>query len=247
MRQIERSLLVPCVLLLVVALPRAAASDGALAVYLSKDLGLNALADVVAALDRPLDDTWVVKMATGEKRKVKTCRDFLAVAKSRFELPNAADWGTWWQQGAHCFALSVLERAKPAVQSNLGWFRFTKPSIARLSPRLAFLESPDALDEAIAAEKTCQAWGRFDETLRIRVQASDKAEVRSEGWSGRLFLYARADIDGDGLEDLLLRRDGRATGGTAAEARVFVISQPSRAGCTQIIREMGAPDSAQLP
>jgi hypothetical protein len=239
--------LAPYVLLLLIALPRAAASDGPVAVYLSKDLGVNALADVAEALDRPLDDAWVVKMATGEKRKVKTCRDFLAVAKSRFELPNAADWATWWQQGAHCFALSVLEGAKPAVQSNLGWFHFTKPGIAKLSPRLALLESPDDLDEAIAAEKACLAWGRFDETLRIKVQASDKAEIRSDGWSGRLFLYARADIDGDGQEDLLVRRDGRAIGGTAAEARVFVITQTSRAGCTRITREMGAPDSAQPP
>jgi hypothetical protein len=109
------------------------------------------------------------------------------------------------------------------------------------------LESPDDLDEAIAAEKACLAWGRFDETLRIKVQASDKAEIRSDGWSGRLFLYARADIDGDGQEDLLVRRDGRAIGGTAAEARVFVITQTSRAGCTRITREMGAPDSAQPP
>jgi hypothetical protein len=214
---------------------------------LSKDLGASALSDVATALDRPLDDTWIVKMATGEKRTIKTCRDFLAVAKSRFELPSAVDWPTWWQQGAHCFALKILEDAKPAVHSNLGWFRFTKPGIARLSPRLALLESPDDWDDAMAAEKACRGWGRFDETLRIHVEGSDKAAIRSDGWSGRLFLYARADMDGDGLEDLLIRRDGRASGGTAAETRVFVITQPSAAGCTRITHEMGAPDSAQPP
>jgi hypothetical protein len=32
-----------------------------------------------------------------------------------------------------------------------------------------------------------------------------KATLRSDGWTGRLVLYARADIDGDGLEDCEFR------------------------------------------
>ena len=235
----------PLVVLLLAGHPRAVASDGPVAVYLSKDLGVGTLSEVAKALERPLDDAWVVKLATGEKRKIKTCLDFLAVTKSRFELPNAVDWTTFWQQGAHCFALKLLEDARPALRSNLGWFRFTKPGIAKLSPRLAWLESPDDLDEAMAAEKACHGWGNFDETLKIRVDGADRAALRSDGWSGRLFLYARADIDGDGLEDLLIRRDGHASGGTAAEARIFVISQPLAAGCTRVLREVGAPDALQ--
>ncbi len=129
--------------------------------------------------------------------------------------------------------------------ADLGWFRFTKQGIAKLSPRLAWLESPDDRDDAMAAEKACRGWGSFDEALKIRLDGpdgADRAALRSDGWSGRLFLYARADIDGDGLEDLLIRRDGHASGGTAAEARIFVISQPSAARCTRVSREVGAPD-----
>jgi hypothetical protein len=74
-----------------------------------------------------------------------------------------------------------------------------------------------------------------------------KATLRSDGWTGRLVLYARADIDGDGLEDLLVRRDGHATGGTAAEARVFVVTQLSPTGCTRVVCAMGAPDSEESP
>ncbi len=114
-----------------------------------------------------------------------------------------------------------------------------------MSPRLAWLESPDDRDDAMAAEKACRGWGSFDEALKIRLDGADgadRAALRSDGWSGRLFLYARADIDGDGLEDLLIRRDGHASGGTAAEARIFVISQPSAARCTRVSREVAAPD-----
>jgi hypothetical protein len=174
MKKLRPNRSLPFVVLLLAGHPKAVASDGQVAVYLSKDLGVGTLSEVAKALERPLDDAWVVKLATGEKRKIKTCLDFLAVTKSRFELPNAVDWTTLWQQGAHCFALKVLEDARPALRSNLGWFRFTKPGIAKLSPRLAWLESPDDLDEAMAAEKACHAWGNFDETLKIRVDGADR-------------------------------------------------------------------------
>jgi hypothetical protein len=224
-----------------------AASDGPIPIFLSKELGVGALSDVATALDRPLDGGWVVKMAAGEKRKIKTCRDFVAVTKSRFELPNAVDWAAWWQQGAHCFALDALQGARPALRSHLGWFRFSKPGIAKLPPSLALLESPDDLDEVAAAEQACHGWVRFDKTLRIRIEAPDRASLRSEGWTGRLVLYARADIDGDGVEDLVIRRDGRATGGTAVESRVFVVTQSSPTECTRVVRVMGAPDAAGSP
>ncbi len=225
----------------------AAASDGPIPIFLSKELGVRTLSDVATALDRPLDGGWVVKMAAGEKRRIRTCRDFVVVTKSRFELPNAVDWAAWWQQGAHCFALDALQGARPALRSHLGWFRFSKTGITKLPPRLALLESPDDLDEATAAERACHGWGRFDETLRIRIEAPDTAALRSDGWTGRLVLYARADIDGDGVEDLLIRRDARATGGSAVESRVFVVTQSLPTACTRVVRVMGAPDDVGSP
>jgi hypothetical protein len=235
------------IFLILFGMQGAAASDGPIPIFLSKELGVAALSDVATALDRPLDGGWVVKMAAGEKRRIKTCRDFVAVTKSQFELPNAVDWAAWWQQGAHCFALDVLEGARPALRSHLGWFRFSKLGITKLPPRLALSESPDDLDEVAAAERACNSWGHFDETLRIRIEAPDRAVLRSDGWTGRLVLYARADIDGDGVEDLLIRRDGSATGGTAVESRVFVVTQSSPTECARVVRVMGAPDATGSP
>jgi len=169
------------------------------------------------------------------------------VTKLPFELENAVDWPVWWQQGTRCFALDALKQARPALRTNLGWFQLSKVAIAKLPARLALLQSPDELQEVAAAEKACHSWGRFDKTLKVRVQPPDGAALRSEGWSGRLTLYARADIDGDGLEDLLVRRDGQARGGTAAESRVFVVTQTSPAECPRVAREMGAPDEGEPP
>jgi len=216
-------------------------------VFLSKELGLNALSDVGMALSRPLADVWRVKLADGNQRQVRSCRDFLEVSKVAFELENPVDWPVWWQQGARCFALDALKQARPALRTHMGWFRLSKSAIANLPPRLALIQGPDELAELAAAEKACRSWGRFDSRLEVRVQPPDRAHLRSDGWTGRLILYARADIDGDGIEDLLVRRDGQVSGGTAAESRVFVVTQTSPAECPRVVRDMGAPDEGEPP
>ena len=231
-------------LLVLLAGQDAAATEPPIPVFLSKELGLNALSDVELALSRPLPDIWRVTLAEGKPRRVKACRDLLEVAKVSFELENAVDWPVWWQQGSRCFALDALKRAKPALRTHLGWFRLSKTAIADLPPRLAFLQSPDELEDVAAAEKACRSWGRFDKTLRVKIKPPDSAELRSDDWTGRLVLYARADIDGDGIEDLLVRRDAQVRGGTATEARVFVVTQTSPSDCPRIVRAMGAPDDS---
>jgi hypothetical protein len=225
----------------------AGAAESPKPVLLSKELGLTGLSDVESALSRPLADIWRVKLAGGIPRRVKTCRDLLEVSKVRFELENAVDWPVWWQQGSRCFALDALKRARPALRTHLSWFRLSKTAIAKLPPGLALLQSLDELEDAAAAEKACRSWGRFDETLKVEVQPPDSAVLRSDGWTGRLILYARADIDGDGIEDLLLRRDAHVRGGTAAESRVFIVTQTSPSDCPRIIRAMGAPDESESP
>jgi hypothetical protein len=227
--------------------PAVAGAEGAIEVYLSRELGVGALSEVPAALGRPFDAKlgggWKVKMPGGPMRPIETCRDFLPVATVRFKLPNEADWGAWWYQGAHCFALDALQRAKPAVRSYLGWFQVSRKGVARLPPGMAMLIGPDDADEATEAAKACRGWGSFDGALQVRIATTDTAELRSDGWTGRLVLYARADIDGDGLEDLLIRRDAHVIGGSAAESTVFVVTQSSRTGCARVARVMGEPDA----
>lgn len=234
-------------LLAVLAALGPTAGKEAVPVFLSRDLGLSAPADASAALARPLPDAWDVTVEGGKKKHVKTCLDFLAVTKTKFQLENPVDWPVWWEQGTRCFALDALKAAKPAGRSYLGWFRMSKPEIAKLPPGLAMLDGPDEEDEAAAAAKACRGWGSFDPSLKIRMKGSDEATLRSEGWTGRLVLYARADVDGDGLEDLLLRRDAHVTGGTNALSQVFVVTQSSPSGCARIVRSLGAPDSTDSP
>jgi hypothetical protein len=211
----------------------------------SSGLGLTALADIDPALARPLEGEWQVTMGDKSKKRIKTCRDFLAVARSRFDVPNEHDWSALWSRGARCFALEALRSAKVPARSFLGWFHFSPAGVARLPARLAMSVGPDDLEDAAKAEQACEPWGKYDETLKVRPEGADSARLASDGWTGRLVLYAQADLDGDGIADLMFRRDGHVTGGTAADTTVFIVTQTSAKGCPTVVRTMGVPSSGE--
>jgi hypothetical protein len=213
------------------------------AITWSSDLGVRALSEIAAQLAGPMANTWVVKTPDESKVKVKTCNDFLKLAKLAVELPTEHDWATYWSQGARCFALEAIKTAKPAARSHLGRFRFSSAAIGRLPAGLALRLSPDEEEDVANAEKACRPWGKYDPSLKIRSKSADVASLRADGWTGRLTLYARGDFDGDGWEDLLLRRDAHVTGGSFAETRVFIVSQMSPQACPRVVKMMGAPEA----
>jgi hypothetical protein len=210
----------------------------------SDELGLASLDAIGAALSDPLENQneWEVTLEDGSKRQVKTCRDFLAVIRTKFDVSSEYDWSTLFSTGARCFALETLTSATAPSQSFLNWFTFSPAAIAKLPPGLDMLDAPESVEAARKAEKACKPWGTYDRTLKVHVETAARARLRTSAWSGRLVLYARGDFNGDGVEDLLLRRDAHVDdGGTAADTSVFIITQTSAKRCPRVIRDMGAP------
>jgi hypothetical protein len=190
-----------------------------------------------------MDDqnAWEVTVEHGTKRQIRNCRDFLAVAKSSFDVQTEDDWSTLQAAGARCLALDALRSAKAASRTFLGWFTLSPESIARLPPSLDMPDAPESVEDAERAERACKPWGRYDHTLKVEVETGDRALLHTAGWSGRLTLYARADFNGDGIEDLMVRRDAHVDhGGTAADSTVFIVTQTSPRRCLHLVRALGA-------
>jgi hypothetical protein len=145
-----------------------------------------------------MDDqnAWEVTVEHGTKRQITNCRDFLAVAKSSFDVATEDDRSTLQAAGARCLALDALRSAKAASRTFLGWFTLSPESIARLPPSLDLPDAPESVEDAARAETACKPWGRYDPTLKVKVEAGDRALLHTGAWSGRLTLYARADWSG---------------------------------------------------
>lgn len=211
----------------------------------ASDLNLSSLADIDRQLSQPLDD-WPddpsAIMPDKSLRPIKTCRDILAVRKTSFDLTpdNGNAWDWLEDKSIRCLALDVLKGAKPATTSYLGWFRFSGAAIAKLPAGLELDVDSPADDTSLAkADAACVSWGKYDEYLRVVVRTKgEEAWVSGSGWRGSIALYARGDLDGDGIEDLMFRRYGKLNEGSANEEALFLVTQTSPKSCPKIIRKL---------
>jgi len=205
----------------------------------SSELKLASLAAIDDALAQPIDDLPDAIMdADNAVRPIKTCVDMLAVSKAKFHLSqdNQLAWEGFVEEALRCFALDTLKGARPAGKSFLGWFRFSRPGVARLPARFepVFV---DGDERGLArAERRCKSWGRYDRRLKLQVEGGDHGWVGGGGWAGRLSVYARGDFDGDGLEDLMLLRYAKIDGGSASDRSLFIVTQTARRACPRIVR-----------
>jgi len=222
--------------------PSAATAPEPTKVSWSSELKLPSLAGIDAALAEPLRDSWEVILHDKSVRPVKTCKDVLAVAKVEFDLPpdhsSDSDWNSLVSQSIRCFALDALKSAKPASASYLRWFTFNRAGIGKLPAGFSLAILEDEAKQIAKAEKACKPWGKYDPQLKVKVDGTNDGAVDANGWAGRVTLYARGDLDGDGNEDLMLYRYGQVEGGGATDETVFIVTQTSAKGCPRIIRRL---------
>jgi hypothetical protein len=224
------------------AAPPPSAPAAPLKVWWSPDLKLSSLTEIDAALDQALPEPIDVVPAGQPARKVKTCNDLLAATRSKFDLPSdhqsESDWNGLLSVSIRCYALEALKTAKPPSSSYLGWFQFSQAGVAKLPPGLE-MPSGQGDDKAIAkAEKKCKPWGQYDRHLKLKVDGTDDGQVRGDGWAGRLTLYGRGDLDGDGLEDLMFYRYAKVEEGSESDESLFIVSQTAAKGCARIVKTL---------
>jgi len=217
--------------------PAAAAASGVW--WSAEALHLRSLSEVDSRLHDPLTDLPKVVSGAEPPRAVQNCADLIELTQHRFHLQpdDGVSWRGFESEAAKCFALSTLKNAKPPTRSYVHWFQLSPEAVARLPPGMTLASSQDDMADIAAAAKKCQPLGAYEENLHVSVKG-DAADVDTDGWSGRIVLYARGDLNGDGLEDLMLLRQGQVKEGTAADSSLFIVTQTSPRGCLKILRTL---------
>jgi hypothetical protein len=205
-------------------------------------LQLPSLAAIDGLLTRRLGVTWVAVLNDNSVRTIETCEDVLAVRK--LEINHLSDDGdlAWYSlQGnaVDCFALDIVRTAKPASKSYLGWFKFSRAAILKLPAGLAPSLQEDETKLVTKAPATCAPWGKYERQLLMDLDVDYKqADLTGDGWTGQLYLLARGDLNGDGIEDLLFERDAALLAdeidAATGAVELFIVTQKSAKACPEI-------------
>jgi hypothetical protein len=155
------------------------------------------------------------------------------------EPSTESEHQAFWSTAVGCLARDLLRGALPAERSRIAPLLANKDPSGLLPPQLGMIDFDDEREGAKAAAARCQSWKSYDRKVLITRKSPARFAIRADDWTGDLELYARGDIDGDGDEDVLVRRDGGVDGGSYWSTALFVLSQTERDPCIRVVREFG--------
>jgi hypothetical protein len=193
-----------------------------------------------SALTGPLPDEFEVRFEgrRDDRRTIRTCTDFLAIVDKPFDTDNERDWQLIWAQGLRCVALNWLKSAQPAKISLIDNFHLDRRAAESLPPQLALPVAREEVERARKAAAACQSIKILEPSTKTKVRSKTRITFEGQGWEAEVIEYARGDFDGDGFEDLLLRRDGGLKGGSYHRTNVFILTRTPKDKCLRVVREM---------
>lgn len=211
--------------------PEAVSASG---VALAPELGVTG--SVAAALQRPWTDPLTIPLLSGASRTLRSCTDFFAVSKQVSDEIGDPDLQVLLVQAARCEALKAVQGGQPAVKSFLTGWTLDAAGWRTAAPALDFQESDDGADKIKQANARGGSAADL-EAVAFTPKDAFHYEAAASGWTAEFTILARGlDLNGDGVEDLIVTRNVTLTGGTFRAMNYFVVTRTSAGGPMTVVR-----------
>jgi hypothetical protein len=166
------------------------------------------------------------RSATGERRWARDCRGLIALPKG-FEPvePTDNDYRIFVARRARCRLIERLITARPAQTDHIGALPMDDSLLDRLPASL--IPTP-SLDEAATLQRAAArgaSWRKRDRGIKVVKKAADEITIESPETRATITWLARGDLDGDGLEDVVLERSGGGQEGTWSSTEFFLLTR----------------------
>jgi hypothetical protein len=182
-----------------------------------------------------LDKSYGVELtgANNEKVMVYTCQQWKKALDEKAYSASTFDMALESSLIRTCGLLFALQNAKLPVKS---FVANPRVSLANLNLLPAEILSANTDDQEKEKEHTCGLTVSKAVPRKDITKVSDKILTLSY-WGFRQSFWegARADFNGDGIEDILVFTAGRAEGGTLGYSDYFVLTRTSPSGPLKLI------------
>jgi hypothetical protein len=183
-----------------------------------------------ARLDMPWEDA--LQLTNGERTvEARSCRALLDLDDT-YETVVPSEFNVYQSRDAQCRAAALLARARPSKTSFLHGFALDAQAPNQLPAALNFSISPDddqRISQAVAEGKP---WSAVEEVHLLDHASASEASYAANGSEQALTILGHGDVNGDGVEDLLLLSRGRLTEGSLKLIRVFLLTRESASEST---------------
>jgi hypothetical protein len=209
-----------------------AGSDGAPETYpvrWAPVVELRSLSEIDGLLDRPDPEGFGELEHEGQTRTPRTCRERSALVSQGYAPSNALEAQPDDHAMIRCGTLLLLKRARPSASSFVRDVRFDASALSVLPAALATALSGEETARVDEATRHGRSLGAYDARARaVKPSVGSELKIREGGGQSVLVVQPRAwgDVDGDGIEDVVVSVINAMTQGTYAGARLVVLTRP---------------------
>jgi hypothetical protein len=185
--------------------------------------------DLAGELGAPWSIKITVKQVVGEKiRDVDSCDSIISAYDDNFEPINSSFHTTFQNALMQCRAISIAVNMKP---SNLSYItpNLDKISVSNFPATLAFIPSKSkksSIENDISLTNINEVTPLIDFTS----QSNYEVELKIDGGTQTIVVLAKGDVDGDQLEDLLIRVINASEKGSYRATHLFVLTKKENEG-----------------
>jgi len=175
---------------------------------------------------------------TAHPANVGNCAEMLALGARGAGSIAGPDYLQQRSTLVQCTVLQELRGATPAGSSFVAALKWDESILPLLPPQLAINVSDESIRAAEAAAKANKSWADTDKTATAGTDGPDRVMVKGDGFIVRLILWGRGDLNGDGVQDLLVQTLDTLTEGTYRYTRLFILTRKSADGKLSVVREL---------
>lgn len=143
-----------------------------------------------------------------------------------------------------CEALRLLIGARPPTTPTLNGFALSARSLDELPPCFAPVFSPD---HKAAVPEAGKSWRASSQQARVISAEGGMLRVADDGYSAVLRIAGRGDVNGDGVEDVVLRSDWKLAQGTMGGSTTFVFTKKRGAKVLEVVSDSARRCSGSAP
>ncbi len=194
-------------------------------------------ARLAARFPEPFDVAVLGADGSPKQASMPNCAAYFDLRPKGYEPLSQPDLAAMKTAGATCWALKALEMAKPAAARPLRPFPLTETVLARLPPLLGPTGMPADRERRVRAKSEGKTWGAFDPDARVVPKSDWAAQVKGKDWTTDLDVLALGDLNGDGVDDMLIAEASTGSEGSWSEVRLRLLSTVEGNPLLHVVKE----------
>ncbi|HEY0714487.1 MAG TPA: hypothetical protein VGF45_17515 [Polyangia bacterium] len=181
--------------------------------------------ELAQALSRPFGNPFEARRPGGTPKLVRSCADMLGLPEGYGPAGTDADQRGFAAQAVRCRVIRLLLDAKPARESHVDGFALADDGVFRALPASMIPVPTTPPTPFMPPTKPGPRWAARDPKTKIVGVRGDRVVSEGPAIHVNLTLLGRADVDGDGLLDVIVERVGTTRDARWSATQAFVLTK----------------------